>query len=166
MALAGEVVEKLLARKESVAAAESCTAGLAAGAIAAIPGASNVLWGSYVSYTPDAKERMLGIHAEFIDEHGAVSEQVALAMAGSAAEKSRAAWAFSITGLAGPGGGSGELPVGTVWIGLAHNGNRGITAARHLFSGSRNEVREAAVAAALETLLDAIEALPASGPGN
>lgn len=172
MALSREVVEKLIARKETVAAAESCTAGLAAASIAAIPGASGALWGSFVTYTADAKVRMLGVPEGLIEEHGAVSRPVAAAMAEKALEKSRASWAFSITGLAGPGGDSvsgtdnksgirDKPPIGTVWIGLARRdiknpGSPRITAKKYLFSGSRNEVREAAVASALEDLLERI----------
>jgi len=160
-ALAEKIVMSLAARKKTIAAAESCTAGLASDFIARIPGASDVFWGSYVTYTPDAKIRMLGIPEELLREHGAVSRPVALAMAEKALERSGASWAFSITGLAGPGG-ERDVPIGTVWIGLAGRGGESFGSLRteakviH-FSGNRNEIREAAAAAALEELLVKIE---------
>jgi len=161
---AERIVKLLSARKETLAAAESCTAGLASDLIARISGASNVFWGSFITYTADAKIRMLGVSEELIAKYGAVSEAVALAMAEGALLKSGASWAFSVTGLAGPsgdgftGGDSGVIPVGTVWIGLARRENENSGQLRSEakmfhFSGSRNEVRAAAAAAALEELL-------------
>ena len=112
-----------------------------------------MFWGSFVTYTDDAKQRMLGIPGKLVEEHGAVSRAVALAMAECALEKSGVSWAFSITGLAGP---TGDLrsPVGTVWIALADG--KDSRAEEFHFSGSRNEVREAAAVAALEILLEGI----------
>ena len=174
--LAEEIVRGLAARKKMIAAAESCTAGLASDFITRVPGASNVFWGSFVSYTPDAKARMLGLPGELIERHGEVSRPVALAMAEGALEKSGASWAFSITGFAGPGGGSAAAPVGTIWIGIAGwegkplegklsdgkpldgkpLGSVWADAKMFLFAGGRNEVREAAAAAALQELLERI----------
>jgi len=158
--LAEEIVKSLSARKKTIAAAESCTAGLASDFIARIPGASNVFWGSFVTYTADAKIRMLGVPEKLIKEHGVVSRPVALAMAEGALEKSGAFWAFSVTGFAGPGG-DGTVPVGAVWIAVAGrdgelSGSLRSEAKMHHFSGSRNEVREAAAAAALQELLERI----------
>jgi PncC family amidohydrolase len=159
--LAERVVKSLCVQKKTIAAAESCTAGLAADFIARIPGASDVFWGSFVVYTVDAKVKMLGISEELIEKHGAVSQAVALAMAEEALNKSGASWAFSITGLAGPGGDGTLTPLGTVWIGTAcrdreSSGFMRSEAKNFLFSGSRNEVREAAAAAALEEILELI----------
>ena len=151
--LGGELVRVLTARRQMVALAESCTAGLAADMIARFPGASKVLWGSFVTYTADAKTRMLGVPKALIEEHGAVSGPVSLAMAEGALERSGASWALSITGFAGPG--REGAPVGTVWIGLAGPGGRPV-AKSFLFKGRRNEVREAAAATALEELLERI----------
>ena len=153
-ALAEEVLRKLKFSNKILAAAESCSAGLVADSLAGIPGASDVFWGSFVSYMADAKHRMLGLPKEFIEKHGAVSRPVALAMAEGALEKSGAFWAVSVTGLAGPGGDAG-IPAGTVWIGLAGRDGDGLRseAREFLFHGSRNEVREASAAAALEELL-------------
>jgi PncC family amidohydrolase len=156
-AVAAELVKLLTGRGKMIAVAESCTAGLVADMIARIPGASKVLWGSYVTYTADAKTKMLEVPKGLIDRHGAVSSPVALAMAEGALARSGASWAVSITGLAGPGGEG--APVGTVWIGLAGPARAGARpraqseAKRFLFSGSRNEVRTAAAVAALNELL-------------
>jgi PncC family amidohydrolase len=155
-ALAEELVKIFTAKGMMMAVAESCTAGLAADLIARIPGASNVLWGSFVTYTADAKTRMLGVRKELIEKYGAVSRPVALAMAGGARKKSGANWAFSITGLAGPGGDDAGTPVGTVWIAITGPDGDAVVrseAVMFRFSGSRNEVREAAAVAALTELL-------------
>jgi len=152
---AAELVKVLTDRGKMIAVAESCTAGLVADMIARVPGASKVLWGSFVTYTADAKTKMLGVTKGLIEAHGAVSSPVALAMAEGALERSGASWAVSITGLAGPGGEG--APVGTVWIGLAGRAGAGTRprseAKRFFFKGSRNEVRAAAAAAALNELL-------------
>ena len=151
LALAREIVKKLSAGGTFIAAAESCTAGLAADFIACVPGASKVFWGSFVTYTADAKRKMLGVQEDLLKKHGAVSRPVAIAMAERTLEISGASLAFSVTGLAGPEGDDSGIPVGTVWIGLA--GRAGDTkpqAKMFRFTGSRNEVRYAAAAAALE----------------
>ena len=160
LTIAGEIVKNLSGRNMMIAAAESCTAGLAADLIARIPGASSVFWGSFVSYAVDAKSIMLGIREEFINEHGAVSRHVALEMAEKALEKSGVFWAFSVTGIAGPGGGSSHTPIGTVWIAISgkdgDGGSLRSEAKKFLFGGSRNEIREAAALKALELLLERI----------
>jgi PncC family amidohydrolase len=152
---AAELVKVLTDCGKMIAVAESCTAGLVADMIARVPGASKVLWGSFVTYTADAKTKMLGVPKGLIEAHGAVSSPVSLAMAEGALERSGASWAVSITGLAGPGGEG--APVGTVWIGLAGWAGAGTRprseAKRFFFKGSRNEVRAAAAAAALNELL-------------
>ena len=154
-------MKDLTKRGELIAVAESCTAGLASSFIAGVPGASKVFWGSFITYTTDAKVRMLGVPEELIKKNGAVSRPVAIAMAEAALKKSGATIAFSITGLAGPEGDGSETPVGTVWIGIT--GFAGETmnllseAIPFRFSGSRNEVREAAVVSALEVVLKVIE---------
>ena len=157
---AGEIVRLLASGGKSIAAAESCTAGLAAGLIARVPGASRVFWGSFVTYSLDAKARMLGVSGELINKEGAVSRSVALAMAEGALEKSGASLAFSITGLAGPTGDGSETPIGTVWVGIAGKGiGKGIKSEAKMFrfEGSRNEVREAAAKAALGEVLKIIK---------
>jgi PncC family amidohydrolase len=154
-ALAEKLVRELAIRKKTIAAAESCTAGLASGFIAGVPGASEVFWGSYVTYTADAKTRMLGVPGELIKKHGAVSRSVALAMAEGALERSGALLAFSVTGLAGPDGDGTDTPVGTVWIGFAERDGES-NAEMYVFGGSRNDVREAAAAVAFAGLLERI----------
>jgi nicotinamide-nucleotide amidase len=164
--IAEEIVRLLASGGEMIAAAESCTAGLAADLIARVPGASRVFWGSFVTYSPDAKVGMLGVSGELIKKEGAVSRGVALAMAEGALNKSGASWAFSITGLAGPDGNGSEVPVGTVWIGIAEKGgDKGIKSEAKMFrfTGSRNEVREAAAKTALEEVIKKIKGTKTSG---
>jgi PncC family amidohydrolase len=109
----------------TLALAESCTAGLVADSIACVPGASNVFWGSFVTYQVAAKVAMLGIDRALIDRYGAVSAETARAMAEGALEKSGADLSASVTGLAGPDGDDRGTPIGTVWIAVAvrENGN-------------------------------------------
>jgi PncC family amidohydrolase len=144
---------KLLKGKEKIfAAAESCTAGLVGHLAAGVPGASRVFWGSFVTYSIDAKVRMLGLREEEILRQGAVSRETAAAMARGALERSGVDAAVAVTGLAGPEGDGSPVPVGTVWIGTAERDGEIGTRVFH-FSGSRNEVRQAAARAALEELL-------------
>jgi nicotinamide-nucleotide amidase len=135
----------------TLATAESCTGGLVAAALTAVAGSSLVLDRGFVTYTNAAKREMLGVPAALIDAHGAVSEAVARAMAEGARARARVGMAVSVTGLAGPGGGTAEKPVGLVWIGLARAG-AAAEAARHVFPGDRAAIRQAAVAAALAML--------------
>ena len=156
--LAEELVKTLSGQGKTIAAAESCTGGLAADYIIRVPGASKVFWGSFVTYTVDSKIKMLGVPGELIKKHGVVSSPIALAMAEGALKNSGALTAFSVTGLAGPEG-DNLNPIGTVWIGLAGKNKEGLLCSKtkhFLFQGSRNEVREAAAAAALEVLLENI----------
>jgi PncC family amidohydrolase len=152
---AGDLVRRLERLGKKAAAAESCTAGLAADLIARVPGASRVFWGSFVTYSIDAKIRMLGIDRGLIQKFGAVSRETALAMAEGALEKSGADYAFSVTGLAGPDGDGSGLPVGTVWIATALTGGEG-RASVFRFPGDRNEIRAAAAQKAITELLNRI----------
>ena len=149
---AKELIIRLNALGKTVAAAESCTAGLAADLVARIPGASRVLWGSFVSYTPESKVRMLGVREETLKQFGAVSRETACAMADGALERSGAHCAFSVTGLAGPGTDDSGQPAGTVWIATAVQNEKTI-AAVYKFSGSRNSVRRKAAARALDDMM-------------
>ena len=149
-------MEILTVQQKQIAFAESCTAGLVSDFLARIPGASKVLWGSFVTYTVGAKIKMLGVPEELIARSGAVSKSVVEAMASGALEKSGACWAFSVSGFAGPAEKEQDFPVGTVWIGIAGRG--GETEAKMFnFSGSRNEVREAAALTVLEEVLKRIK---------
>jgi nicotinamide-nucleotide amidase len=120
--LEGVVVRELAARRLTVATAESCTGGFIANRLTNVPGASVVLRGGVVAYHNGIKESVLQVPADLIAEHGAVSEPVARAMAEGARKVLGADYALSVTGIAGPGGGTPEKPVGTVFIGLASAG--------------------------------------------
>lgn len=113
------VVRLLTERKQTLALAESCTGGAIAHRLTNVPGASVVLLAGLVTYSNDAKQKFLGVHAETLAAHGAVSEVVAREMAEGARRQTGADFALSVTGIAGPGGGSDDKPVGTVFIGLA-----------------------------------------------
>ncbi|MDR1429910.1 MAG: nicotinamide-nucleotide amidohydrolase family protein [Spirochaetaceae bacterium] len=151
--MADEAALVALFRSKSLrlALAESCTGGLIAAGIAAVPGASEVLWGSFVTYTNNAKAAMLGIEPEFIARHGAVSEETSRAMALGAKKKSGAEYGLSVTGLAGPGGDGSGLPVGTVWMGLALP-DGAVISRRFQYTGERNGIRRAAASDAVDIL--------------
>ncbi len=138
-----------------LATAESCTGGLIAAALTAIAGSSDVVDRGFVTYSNDAKHQMIGVPMPMIDRYGAVSEQVAEAMATGALSRSRATIAVSVTGVAGPGGGSVEKPVGLVCFGLARTGRPAITD-RHVFPGDRTEIRAATVAHAFTMIRAAL----------
>ena len=146
--LAEATLAALRARGWMVATAESCTGGLIAGALTEIAGSSDVVDRGFVTYSNEAKMEMLGVPATMIAAHGAVSAEVAGAMAEGALARSRAQIAISVTGIAGPGGGSAEKPVGLVWFGCA-SAHKGIETISHIFPGGRSAVRAATVAAAL-----------------
>jgi PncC family amidohydrolase len=158
--MAVTLVQRLGASSEMMVLAESCTAGLTADLIARVPGASRVLWGSFVSYTWEAKEGMLGIKRDLLEQYGAVSRETACAMAEGALQKSGVYLAVAVTGLAGPGGDGSAVPVGTVWIATAIRGG-GTAAAAFFYQGARNEVRNLAAAAALG---EALKRINGSGP--
>jgi nicotinamide-nucleotide amidase len=133
------------ARGILLATAESCTGGLIAAALTAIAGSSDVVDRGFVTYSNEAKQQMLGVPAETIATVGAVSREVAGLMASGALERSRAGIAVAVTGVAGPGGGSAEKPVGLVWFGLAERG--GTVRTEHIvFPGDRTAIRAATVA--------------------
>ncbi|MDX1682691.1 MAG: nicotinamide-nucleotide amidohydrolase family protein, partial [Phycisphaeraceae bacterium] len=148
--LAAAVIDLLGEKKLSLATAESCTGGQLGGALTDIPGASTVYRGGWVVYDNGMKQEHLGVDPERLKQHGAVSEPVAAAMARGAAERAPADLALSITGIAGPGGGSEEKPIGTVWIGLTE-GDNVHTLCFH-FRGDRARVRQRTVHAALQVL--------------
>ncbi len=156
-ALAAELGRKLLARGVRVATAESCTGGLVAAAITSVAGSSDWFERGFVTYSNDAKHEMLGVPRELIDARGAVSEAVARAMAEGALANSGAACAVSVTGVAGPGGGTASKPIGMVCLGWAAPDGPATVATRH-FPGGRADVRAAAVDAALAGLIDLLDA--------
>jgi nicotinamide-nucleotide amidase len=154
--LAQRVLNAARARRLTIAAAESCTGGLVAASLCAIPGASDVFERGFVTYTNLAKMQMIGVPAETLEAHGAVSEATARAMAAGALAASPCDLAVAITGVAGPGGGSETKPVGTVHIAAALRG--GDVLHRHEAFGDhpRLEIQRASAASALTLLLKAM----------
>jgi PncC family amidohydrolase len=152
------LVEELAARHYTLALAESCTAGLVSDLIARVSGASGVLWGSFVCYSPEAKKCMLQIEDAFLKKHGLVSAETAGKMALNALNLSGAAIGASVTGLAGPLGDGSETPVGTVFIAIARklNGEATVKVKPFFFHGARAEIRIQAALAVLEELLKTI----------
>ena len=155
LARVADLGDALRARGWRLATAESCTGGLLAGTCTAPAGASDWFTTGFVTYANEAKTTLLGVPAALIARHGAVSEPVARAMAEGALARARTELAVAVTGIAGPGGGSSEKPVGLVWFGLARLG-RPVTASRQVFPGDRTEIRRATVAKALSLLRAAI----------
>ena len=152
---ADAVLELLKNRGETVTFAESCTGGLLCGAFVDCAGASDCLKESFVTYANEAKEQMLGVKSETLARCGAVSGECAREMALGAARTAGADWAVSVTGIAGPGGGTAEKPVGTVWIGVAHGG--AAQAREYHFRGQRQWIRKLSVVNALNQLRLAME---------
>jgi nicotinamide-nucleotide amidase len=148
--LAALVLDTARAQGVRVAVAESCTGGLLGGRMTEIPGSSDVFVGGVIAYDNAVKVEALGVPPNLLSEHGAVSEPVAQAMALGAAERFAVEAAVSVTGIAGPGGGSEQKPVGTVWIACSVGG--AVRARRSLFPGSRHEIRARAAQAALHLL--------------
>lgn len=138
----------------TVATAESCTGGLVAGALTAIPGSSDVVDRGFVTYSNAAKMAMLGVPPETLEAHGAVSAQTAEAMARGALAAAGTALAVSITGVAGPGGGSAEKPVGLVHFGCAREDGTVLLREMRFGALSRDEIRARSVAVALDLLAE------------
>ncbi len=151
--LAAVVLEKCRALNLRLAVAESCTGGMLGERLTSIPGSSDVFLGGVIAYHNDVKRNLLGVRAEDIDRHGAVSEEVALQMASGVREKLGADVGVSVTGIAGPGGGTAEKPVGLVWI--AVHGSE-VKARRFHVGGDRAEIRQRAAQAALEMVRRAL----------
>ena len=145
--------ETLRARGAMLATAESCTGGLIAATCTSVAGSSDWFERGFVTYSNTAKTEMLGVDAALIATHGAVSAEVACAMAEGALRHSKASLAVAVTGIAGPGGATPGKPVGTVWLALARRG--GATEAERLqLAGDRTAVREQTVQHTLRRLLD------------
>lgn len=149
---AKEVLEACERAALRVALAESCTGGLLAGSLTAVPGSSKVVERGFVTYSNEAKADILGVPAEIIAREGAVSAPVARAMAEGALAHSLAELSAAITGVAGPDGGSEAKPVGLVFIACARRG-RPTLVERYIFTGDRGAIRRASVEAALSLLL-------------
>ena len=148
--LAEEVVKMLKAAKMTVTTVESCTGGLLSGTLVDVAGVSDVFNQAFVTYANEAKHSLVGVKKETLDSYGAVSEETAREMAEGGAKAAKADACLSVTGIAGPDGGTAEKPVGLVYIGCHVNGNTVVE--RNVFSGSRREVREQSVLAAIKLL--------------
>ncbi len=152
--LAQAVLDAYLAAGKMLATAESCTGGMIAAALTDIAGSSAVVERGLVTYSNAAKTELLGVSPDLISRHGAVSAEVAAAMAEGAIAHSHAALAVSVTGIAGPGGGSAEKPVGLVWFGLSDGAD--VFTESRVFAGDRGAVRRQSTDHALNLLLDGL----------
>jgi nicotinamide-nucleotide amidase len=153
--LAETVLDLCRSRGWKLATAESCTGGMIAAALTDIAGSSDVVERGFVTYSNEAKTDLLGVPASLIARHGAVSQPVAAAMVTGALDHAPVDLAVSVTGIAGPGGGSAEKPVGLVHFGAARKGGAVVTE-QQIFSGDRDQVRALAARRALELLIDQI----------
>lgn len=151
-----QISKRLMAHGHMLATAESCTGGLISAACTAVPGSSAWFERGFVTYSNEAKTEMLCVDAQLIDLHGAVSEPVARAMAAGALSHSLAQVSLAVTGIAGPGGGGAEKPVGTVWFAWATPA--GVFSEVQWFAGDRADVRCATMAHALRGLLARLSA--------
>lgn len=149
-----EVVQKLIEKGITVATAESCTGGKIASAITDVPGSSSIFGYGMVTYSNDAKMKILGVKEETLKRVGAVSEETAYEMAEGLKKLSEADVAVSVTGIAGPGGGSELKPVGLVYMGLAYNNQ--VYVKKNQFSGDRDEVRNQTVAEAFRFIAEKV----------
>ncbi len=156
MASAAErLVSLLTARQMTCATAESCTGGGIGAAITSVSGASAVYKGGIISYANEAKENLLGVSAATLAQYGAVSPETAAQMAQGARQRLKVDLAVSVTGVAGPTGGTPEKPVGLVWFGVASA--RGIFTEKHIFSGDRAAIRAATAEQAIGLLIKELE---------
>lgn len=147
---ASDLLELCKSKGLTIATAESCTGGLISALLTEVAGSSEVFSRGFVTYSNDAKTKMLAVDADVIEKHGAVSEEVATAMAVGARRAAGVELAVSVTGVAGPGGGTKGKPVGMVSIAVSTSGN--VQVVTHYFSGDRNSVRLQSVEAAIEML--------------
>ena len=153
--LVGELGALLLDRGETLALAESCTGGWVGQAITGLPGSSGWFDAGFVTYSNDAKMRLLGVRPQTLEEFGAVSAETAVEMATGALERARTHWSLAVTGIAGPTGGTAARPVGTVLFAWA--GRNGLREAETMrFDGDRRAVRMQSVAHALAGLLNRV----------
>jgi nicotinamide-nucleotide amidase len=142
----------LIARRQMIVTAESCTGGLIAGALTDVPGSSEAVFGGFVTYANEAKAGMIGVPEALIEKHGAVSEQVARAMAEGALKTTGADIAIAVTGVAGPGGGTEGKPVGLVYFACA-TAEAASTAVERFGDIGRQEVREKTILRALDLVI-------------
>ena len=155
MTLEEQLGEKLRERKITIAVAESCTGGLLGSKITDVPGSSEYFLGGVIAYQNEVKESLLHVPQDVIASHGAVSAQTVEAMASGCRELFKCDIAVSITGIAGPGGGSAEKPVGLVYVGLATAS--GMISRRFQWDGSRVQNKESSIRAAMEMILATLQ---------
>jgi nicotinamide-nucleotide amidase len=148
-------------KKLFVATAESCTAGLVAGTLTEVPGVSSMLDRGFITYSNESKQEMLGVKPQTLDTHGAVSRETALEMAQGALARSPVDLAVSVTGIAGPDGGSAEKPVGLVHFGAVSRGGQSVHSEQHYGDIGRALVRKHSVLQAFRMLHDLAEQEPA-----
>ena len=146
------LIEKLTASKQTLTTVESCTGGLLFGYLSAVSGASSVLDRGFITYSNQAKQEMVGVTAETLEVFGAVSQQTAEEMAKGGRQTANTDLSISLTGIAGPGGGSAEKPVGLVWISAIRKDGI-LQTERHLFTGDRQHIRILACTHAISLLL-------------
>ena len=154
--LAAELITACRAQSLHIGVAESCTGGLIGGCLTAVAGSSAVFDRGFVTYSNEAKTEVLGVPAALIAAHGAVSEATARAMAEGVLQRARPELSVAVTGIAGPGGGSAERPVGLVHMAAARRDGETVHE-RHVFPGNRDAVRQATVDAALVLLRRLVE---------
>ncbi|MEJ8476790.1 CinA family protein [Roseibium sp. H3510] len=157
--MAEEVIAAARYKNAMIATAESCTGGLIAGLLTEVPGSSAVVDRGFVTYSNEAKQEMLGVPLETLQAFGAVSPQTAIAMAEGALERSHAHIAISVTGIAGPGGGTKDKPVGTVHFAIAVKGQ--VTTHHPAAFGheTRDQIRYNAIGKSLKIVLNAIDSV-------
>lgn len=152
---ARQIIELLTETKKTIVTAESCTGGMIAAALTDIPGASAALYGGYITYANTAKSRMIHVQARLIRDYGAVSNQVARAMADGARNTARADYAVAVTGIAGPDGGSDKKPIGLVYV--AVSSELATVVIEYKFGDlGREEIRKASVKAALDVVIQVL----------
>lgn len=150
-----ELINLLIQNNMTITTAESCTGGMISSSLVDVPGASNVLNEAYVTYSNEAKMRLLNVSRETLDTVGAVSEKTAYEMVKNVAVVASADCAIAVTGIAGPDGGSPDKPVGTVYAGFYCKGN--ILVKRYNFDGNRTSVREQTVSACVDDMIEIIK---------
>lgn len=150
-----KIVNFLIRSHMSITTIESCTGGLIAARLVNVSGASKVFSEGYITYSEEAKSKMVGVNADTIKKYNVVSEEVAYEMAKGGAKAAESEVAVSVTGVAGPFGGTEEIPVGTVCIGVYHRGK--IITRKFMFNGNRTQIRNQAVDKALEMIWNEIK---------
>lgn len=156
LSLAKEVLTAAKSRNKRIVTAESCTGGLLTGCLTAMAGSSQVIDCGFITYSNESKTQLLGVPSDAIKDLGAVSDVVASAMAEGALAQANANIAVSITGIAGPDGGTKKKPVGLVYMALAQT-DEDAQVKRYVFAGTRTDIRRAAVGAALELVLTCLK---------